>query len=115
MAVAYVPTRPLQSGIPIETVTDTNLVVDIETFWKLADASQLHALYETDGLIDFLKEATLEEVKGSCLQYRYFVELYPDNLPLLISKMSSVQLKSVLSTILDEEIGEGEISQSHPW
>ncbi|PXF43530.1 hypothetical protein BWQ96_06731 [Gracilariopsis chorda] len=82
-------------------------------FWELADDSKLMSQYDADKKIAFLKDASLEEVRRICLQYRYFVEKYPDNLAMLISKMAKGELKSLLCDILSEEMGMGDVNASH--
>lgn len=88
-------------------------VSTMKDFWDLADESKVNAQYEADGCIAFLKAASMDEIRSICLQYRYFVERYPDNLSLLLAKMPNLQLKSLLASILSEELGSGKIKNAH--
>lgn len=106
------PIRPTAAN-EIGSLTTISSVTTMDQFWKLADESKVNAQYEADGSIAFLKEANLEEIQKICLQYRYFVERYPDNLSRLLAKMPNQQLKSLLCSILSEEMGSGEISGAH--
>lgn len=85
----------------------------MEQFWKLADESKAVSQYEADSHIQFLTSAPLEDVKAVCLQYRYFVERYPDNLAKLLSRMENDQLKCLLAEIFAEELGSGQIRNAH--
>lgn len=85
----------------------------MDQFWQLADDSKLVSQYDADEKIAFLKFASVEEVRRICLQYRYFVLRYPDNLALVISKMPKGELKSLLCDILSEEMGMGDVKESH--
>lgn len=91
-----------------QSTTDT-----MEKFWKLADESKVTSQYEADGNIQFLMNASLDDVKAVCLQYRYFVERYPDNLALLMSRMPNYQLKCLLAEIHAEELGSGRLESAH--
>lgn len=82
-------------------------------FWNLADESKAVSQYEADSHIQFLACAPLEDVKAVCLQYRYFVERYPDNLAKLLSRMENDQLKCLLAEIFAEELGSGQIRNAH--
>lgn len=111
--IAPRPVTAVPSTVPVDESSPVSSIKTMEQFWKLADESKVNAQYEADGCIAFLKEASLEEIRNVCLQYRYFVERYPDNLSRLLAKMPNQQLKSLLSSILSEELGSGEISGAH--
>lgn len=101
------------SGKSGENRPSANCITTMEEFWNLADESQTIANYDADSSIAFLREASLEEIRRICIQYRYFIEIYPNHLALLLSKMPNVQLKSLLCAILSEEMGYGKISNAH--
>lgn len=109
-------TSPINTKTIVEEKTRVPSVSSIKTmedFWKLADESNTFAQYDADSAIEFLKEANLEEIRSICLQYRYFVDRYPSNLARLLAKMPNLQLKSLLCSILSEEMGDGNVSGSH--
>lgn len=88
-------------------------ITTLEDFWHLADDSKTIAQYDADGCIAFLKDASIEEIRSVCVQYRYFVERYPDNLATVLRKLPNIQFKSLLSSMLSEELGSGSISGAH--
>lgn len=94
-------------------VPSLNLITSMDQFWEFADEAKLNTQYESDKGISFLKEASLEEVKKVCLQYRYFVYDYPNNLSYLVSKLPYGVLKSLLGEILSEELGSGKKCNAH--
>lgn len=85
----------------------------LEKFWEIADESKLNAQYSVDGKLDFLKNASADEVRKICTQYRFFVYDYPDNLSLLIAKLPYGPLKSLLAEINSEELGSGKHEDAH--
>lgn len=85
----------------------------MEDFWHQADESKLNAQYASDDKIKFLQSASGEEVRNICIQYRYFVRNYPDNLSSLVGKLPYGELKSLLSQILAEELGSGNEKDGH--
>lgn len=85
----------------------------MEEFWKLADESKLNAQYSSDKKLEFLKHASAKDVRKICVQYRYFVDNYPNNLSLLVSKLPYGPLKSLLAQILAEELGSGKSEDAH--
>lgn len=99
--------------IPIAISTDQSTIDTMEKFWNLADESKVASQYEADGNIQFLADAALDDVKAVCLQYRYFVERYPDNLALLLSRMPNNNLKCLLADIFTDELGSGKLDSAH--
>ena len=94
-------------------VPDLSNVLTMKDFWNSADESKLNTQYSSDAKIDFLEKCTLEEVKNVCIQYRYYIYTYPDNLTYLVRKLPYGELKSLLGEILAEELGSGEMSGAH--
>lgn len=85
----------------------------MEEFWRQADESKLNAQYSSDSKLEFLKQASLRDVRKICLQYRYFVHNYPNNLSELVGKLPYGKLKSLLAQILAEELGSGQEREAH--
>lgn len=107
------------------TNTDANLVMEpnqlspstfvgtMADFWSTADESKLTTQYNADSRIKFLQDASMDEIRGICIQYRYFVGRYPDFLSRLLSILPHQPLKSLLASIISEEVGDGKIEDSH--
>jgi len=85
----------------------------MEQFWELADESKLNAQYSSDTKLEFLKHASAKEVRKICLQYRFFVHNYPNNLSTLVGKLPYGDLKTLLGQILAEELGSGKAKDAH--
>lgn len=61
-----------------------------------------------------IPQLTIEQVRRICTQYRFFTIDYISDLALLIAKLPFGPLRSLLSQILAEELGEGEAYNAHP-
>lgn len=85
----------------------------MDKFWEYADETKTSTQYESDRKISFLKEASFEEIKKVCLQYRYFVTEYPKFLCWLVAKLPYGELKSLMGEILAEELGSGNEKSAH--
>lgn len=85
-----------------------------ESFWQLTDTTRMSEKYKIDENLKSLKYASLDTLKKIFIQYRFFTHYYITDLAILISKLPFGQLRSILADILDEELGEGIASHSHP-
>ncbi len=84
-----------------------------EQFWTMADDTRLETEYLVDDKLRYLQRASQESLQLICLQYRYFVKDYPDNLSFLVAKLPYGNLKSMLAEILAEELGDGDYLNTH--
>lgn len=109
------PARPLPGHDAVEGIrTDTAATVTtMAEFWNLADESKLNAQYSSDEKIAFLEHASAADIRKICIQYRYFVVNYPNNLATLVGRLPYGELKSILAEILAEELGSGEQDGAH--
>ncbi len=85
----------------------------MDNFWELADETKVSAQYAADDKLKFLKDASAADIRKICVQYRYFVHNYPENLSYLVAKLPYGELKSLLAEILSEELGSGDASKAH--
>ncbi|MDJ0701921.1 MAG: iron-containing redox enzyme family protein [Leptolyngbyaceae cyanobacterium MO_188.B28] len=84
-----------------------------EDFWKLADDTRIATEYLADTKLQYLKSAPPEMLRSICLQYRYFVRDYPNNLAVLVSKTPYGDFKSLIAHILADELGSGLAEKAH--
>jgi Iron-containing redox enzyme len=82
-------------------------------FWAIADEARLETEYAADKKLHYLQNVSLETLQKICLQYRYFTKEFPDNLGILVSKLPSGKMKSLIAKILSEELGEGNQELTH--
>ena len=85
-----------------------------ESFWALTDSTKMGEKYRIDQNLKSLKYLPLETLQKIFIQYRFFTHYYITDLAILISKLPGGQLRSILAEILDEELGEGNVRDSHP-
>lgn len=87
---------------------------DRQTFWQFAD----RAKEATEGLAEqkmkALPHMPIEALRQFCTQYRFFTIDYISDLALLVAKLPFGGLRSLLSEILAEELGEGDAARAHP-
>ena len=87
---------------------------DREAFWKFADeakeATEALAARRMQALVRMPPDA----MRWVCAQYRFFTIDYISDLALLVAKLPFGGLRSLLSHILSEELGEGDARKSHP-
>ncbi|WP_427159889.1 iron-containing redox enzyme family protein [Aliinostoc sp. HNIBRCY26] len=84
-----------------------------DDFWIIADDTRLETEYVADRKLHYLQIAPLETLQNICLQYRYFIKEYPNNLGVLVSKLPYGKMKSLMAQILAEELGEGDNNLTH--
>lgn len=85
----------------------------LNQFWDFADDTRLETEYSTDKNLKYLQSASLEALQAICLQYRYFVRDYPNNVSVLLSKTPYGEFKSLMAEILADELGSGKADRHH--
>ena len=87
---------------------------DRDAFWRFADAAKR----ETEALaaqkMQRLPQLPVEALRLVCTQYRFFTIDYIRDLSLLLAELPFGGLRSLLATILSEELGEGDADKAHP-
>ncbi len=96
-----------------ETIIRPSHQITLEQFWQLANDTRLETEYLTAQNLQYLQTAPIEVIRQICLQYRYFVRDYPNNLSILIAKLPYGKLKSLMAQILAEELGSGQFQKTH--
>lgn len=96
-----------------QAIANPETQITLEQFWKLADDTRLETEYLTDQKLQYLEDAPLEVLQQICLQYRYFVRDYPNNVSILISKSPYGNFKSLMAEILADELGSGHFQRTH--
>src|SRR5688500_5937309 len=80
---------------------------DRETFWQFADKAKEATEALAEQKMQALAHAPVEAMRQICTQYRFFTIDYISDLALLVAKLPFGGLRSLLSQILAEELGEG--------
>jgi hypothetical protein len=88
-------------------------MITVKDFWAMTDEAKLETEYASDEKLKFLQDATANEIRDICIQYRYFVSRFPDNLGVLISKLPFGKLKTLIADIISEELGSGDHIATH--
>lgn len=115
------PSTPVHCHTPKVRPASVNMVASVnvldnmtmQKFWEHADEAKVNTQYVSDSKIAFLKDASFDEIKKVCIQYRYFVERYPTFLGLLVAKLPDGELRSLMAEILAEELGSGNFKGAH--
>ena len=89
-------------------------VPDRATFWKRADEAKETTRALAAEKMAMLPRLSVEALRLVCTQYRFFTIDYIRDLALLIAKLPFGGLRSLLSDILSEELGEGDAQRAHP-
>jgi hypothetical protein len=87
---------------------------DRRTFWEFADAAKAATEALAAQKMKALEGMPVEALRQFCTQYRFFTIEYISDLALLLAKLPFGGLRSLLSQILSEELGEGDASRAHP-
>ena len=87
---------------------------DRETFWQFADQAKAATEALAEQKMEALAHAPVEAMRQICTQYRFFTIDYISDLALLLAKLPFGGLRSLLSQILAEELGEGDPHRAHP-
>lgn len=97
----------------MQSIIKPKTEMTLEEFWQVADDTRLETEYLTDQKLQYLQSASLDVLQQICLQYRYFVRDYPNNLSILISKADYGDFKSLMAQIMAEELGNGRFKKTH--
>lgn len=103
--LAAVPSLPLLSA---------SGVWNRQAFWQFADEAKEATEALAAQRMKALANMPIESVRQVCLQYRFFTIDYIRDLSLLVAKLPFGGLRSLLSHILSEELGEGDEHRAHP-
>jgi len=87
---------------------------DRDSFWAFADAAKEATEALAAQKMKALENMPVEALREFCTQYRFFTIEYISDLALLLAKLPFGGLRSLLSQILCEELGEGDASRAHP-
>ena len=87
---------------------------DRQSFWNFADAAKEATEALAAQKMKALEDMPVESLREFCTQYRFFTIEYISDLALLLAKLPFGGLRSLLSQILSEELGEGDASRAHP-
>lgn len=90
------------------------VVLDRQSFWQFADAAKEATEALAEQKMAALAHAPVEALRQVCTQYRFFTIDYISDLALLLAKLPFGGLRSLLSQILAEELGEGDAGKAHP-
>lgn len=87
---------------------------DRQTFWQFADRAKEATESLAEQKMKALPHMSVEALRQFCTQYRFFTIDYISDLALLVAKLPFGGLRSLLSEILAEELGEGDAARAHP-
>lgn len=85
-----------------------------QTFWQFADRAKEATEALAEQKMKALPHMSIEALRLFCTQYRFFTIDYISDLALLVAKLPFGGLRSLLSEILAEELGEGDAARAHP-
>lgn len=88
--------------------------LDREAFWQFADEAKEATEALAAQKMKALQHMPVEAMREVCTQYRFFTIDYISDLALLVAKLPFGGLRSLLSQILSEELGEGDPGKAHP-
>jgi heme oxygenase-like protein len=98
--------------VPAMTMPSGGL--DRQTFWQFADEAKEATEALAEQKMKALVDLPVEGLRQVCTQYRFFTIDYISDLALLLAKLPFGGLRSLLSQILAEELGEGHSDKAHP-
>ncbi|QSX73798.1 iron-containing redox enzyme family protein [Lysobacter arenosi] len=98
----------------IESVSMPSGAWDRQSFWQFADAAKEATEALAAQKMKVLPQLSIEDLRQVCVQYRFFTIDYISDLALLLAKLPFGGLRSLLSEILAEELGEGDPDKAHP-
>jgi len=105
------PRAPAHSSLSFAPQTGE---LDRLTFWQFADEAKEATEALADEKMKVLTRLPVDALRQFCTQYRFFTIDYISDLALLVAKLPFGGLRSLLSLILAEELGEGQASRAHP-
>ena len=85
-----------------------------QAFWRSADKAKEATEALAEQKMQALPQLSVEALRRFCTQYRFFTIDYISDLALLLAKLPFGGLRSLLSEILAEELGEGDAARAHP-
>lgn len=85
-----------------------------DDFWRFADQAKDATEALAQQKMQALARMPLESLRQFCTQYRFFTIDYIRDLALLLAELPFGGLRSLLSRILAEELGEGDPDKAHP-
>ena len=100
--------------LPAPAVALQSGELDRESFWQFADEAKEATEALADEKMKVLTHLPVEALRQFCTQYRFFTIDYISDLALLVAKLPFGGLRSLLSQILAEELGEGHARRAHP-
>lgn len=89
-------------------------VWDRQAFWQFADTAKEATEALAGQKMAALPHLPVEALRQVCTQYRFFTIDYISDLAVLLAKLPFGGLRSLLSQILAEELGEGDADNAHP-
>lgn len=101
-------------AIPVESGATPSRAWDRDSFWEFADRAKEATEALADQRMKALPSLPVEAMRRVCMQYRFFTIDYIKDLALLLAKLPFGGLRSLLSQILAEELGEGDPDKAHP-
>jgi hypothetical protein len=87
---------------------------DRQSFWQFADEAKEATEALAEQKMKAVVHLPVDALRLICTQYRFFTIDYISDLALLVAKLPFGGLRSLLSQILSEELGEGDASKAHP-
>lgn len=87
---------------------------DRQSFWQFADKAKEATEALAEQKMKALAHLPVDALRQFCTQYRFFTIDYISDLALLVAKLPFGGLRSLLSQILAEELGEGDADKAHP-
>jgi hypothetical protein len=87
---------------------------DRRTFWQFATDAKSATESLAEQRMRALPHLSVDALLRFCTQYRFFTIQYISDLALLVAKLPFGGLRSLLSRILAEELGDGDPHRAHP-
>jgi hypothetical protein len=100
--------------VPLQPGAMSSGAWDRQSFWQFADAAKEATEALAARKMKVLPQLSIEDLRQVCVQYRFFTIDYISDLALLLAKLPFGGLRSLLSQILAEELGEGDPYKAHP-
>ena len=88
--------------------------LDRTSFWRFADEAKDATEALAEQKMRALPRMPIEALRQFCTQYRFFTIDYISDLALLLARLPFGGLRSLLSQILAEELGDGDAAKAHP-
>jgi len=106
---------PAPAATPsLATIAMRSGTLDRTSFWQFADEAKEATEALAERKMRALPHMPIEALRQFCTQYRFFTIDYISDLALLLARLPFGSLRSLLSQILAEELGEGDARAAHP-